>query len=405
MASEMDKRTDLNKLDGIEENFLKRIRRSRELRATTLSDEGINPGMFDYNGNLKPSKSILKKGISPTKEGRKVSMNTSTMVWEVAKEIGKVSNDGESGVSTNLNPSPNINANATEFEKDVPTTVNTASDKVLNSFASVLKHKVNRVAEIIELRIDECVEGAAMTIPLAAIEEVTSRFENTLYGYFVSKRLAYQESMNRVLDYGAWLSRRVPLLLNIWSPNFNLHKTEIKKGHSAYARALIEISAENVLKEDLVIAIPVGKAKGHSLASIRIEYEWRPPRCSTCLIFDHTDDKCPKLSKELTPAVVTNIELNHSKDVADDGFEIVKKKQNKKKKHQKQVDGVVLNKPSLNLHYRRVDKGDSSKNVAPMVDKGDSSKNVAPMSTGNVASTSSVPTTTSTIGSGTSAAK
>nr|GEU64375.1 hypothetical protein [Tanacetum cinerariifolium] len=357
---EMDKRTDLNKLNGIAENLLERIRRSRELRATTLSDEGINPGMFDYNGNLKPSKSILKKGISPTKEGRKVSMNASTMV---AKEIGKVSKDGESEVSTNPNPSPNINVNATEFEKDVATTVNTASDKVLNSFASILKHKVNRVAEIIELRNDECVEGAAVMIPLAAIEEVTSRFENTLYGYFVGKRLAYQvvenyvknvwskyglkriqlygefflfqfetkEGVNRV-DYGAWLIRRVPLLLNIWSPNSNLHKAEIKKvpldaytsdmclnswGRSAYARALIEISAEDVLKEDLVIVIPVGKDKGHSLASIRIEYEWRPPR----------------------------------------------------------------------------------------VDKGDSSKNVAPMSTGNVASTSSVPTTTSTNRSGASAAK
>nr|GEY11375.1 hypothetical protein [Tanacetum cinerariifolium] len=238
------------------ENLLERIRRSRELRATTLSDECINPGMFDYNGNLNPSKSILKKGISPTKEGRKVSMNASTMVWEVvtyytspikpvfnrddgylpnasdnepvqvAKEIGKVLNDGEI--------------------EDVATTVNTASDKVLNSFASVLKHKVNRVAEIMELRNDECVEGAAVMIPLAAIEEVTSRFENTLYGYFVGKR------MNRVLDYGAWLIRRVPLLLNIWSPNSDLHKA----GRSAYARALIEISAEDVLKEDLVIAIP-----------------------------------------------------------------------------------------------------------------------------------------------------
>nr|GEX43737.1 hypothetical protein [Tanacetum cinerariifolium] len=412
----MEKMTDLNKLDGITENLLERIRKSGESRVASLSDEGSNHGIFDYNDNLKPSKSILKKGKSPAKEGRKVSMNASTMAWEVAtdyaspikpvykhdadylpntsdnelvqvaNEIGKVSNDGESGVSKNPNPSHNVNANATDFEKDVAITVNTASDKVLNSFAYVLKHKVNRVAKIMELRNDECVEGTAVTIPLAAIEEVTSRFENTLYGYFVGKRLAYQvvennvknvwskyglkriqlhgefflfqfenkEGMNRVLDYGAWLIRRVPLLLNIWSPNSNLHKAEIKNvpGRSAYARALIKILVEDVLKEDLVIAIPVGKDKGHSLASIRTEYEWRPPRCSTCLIFDHTDDKCPKLSKVITPAVVTNVELNLSKDVADDGFE-----------------------------------------------------NVAPMSTGNVASNSSVPTTTSTIGSVASATK
>nr|GEU39994.1 hypothetical protein [Tanacetum cinerariifolium] len=104
------------------------------------------------------------------------------------------------------------------------------------------------------------------------------------------------------------------------------------------------------------------------------------------------DDKYRKFSKVVTPVVVTNVELNLSKDVADDGFEVAKKKQNKKKKHQKQVDRVVLNKPSLNLHYRRVDKDDSSKNVAPK-------------STGNVTSTSSMPTTTSTIGSVVSATK
>ncbi|GKF10852.1 hypothetical protein Tco_0048778, partial [Tanacetum coccineum] len=46
---------------------------------------------------------------------------------------------------------------------------------------------------------------------------------------------------------------------------------------------------------------------------------------------------------------------------AADGFEVVKKKRNKKKKHQKQVDGVVLNTPSLTLHYRQVDRGNSTK--------------------------------------------
>ncbi|GJY54967.1 zinc knuckle CX2CX4HX4C containing protein [Tanacetum coccineum] len=238
---------------------------------------------------------------------------------------------------------------------DATANMQPASDKVYNSFASVLKHTGKCVAEIVELRNEECVEGAAVTLPLAAIEEVSSRFENTLYGYFVGKRLAYQvvenyvnnvwskyglkriqlhgefflfqfetkEGMNRVLDYGSWLIRRVPLILNIWSPNCDLHKAEIKKvpvwvklhnvpivaysevglslittqigkpiqldaytsdmclnswGRSAYARALIEISADVILKEDLVIAIPIGKDKGHSLATIQIEYEWRPPR-------------------------------------------------------------------------------------------------------------------------------
>nr|GEZ00253.1 hypothetical protein [Tanacetum cinerariifolium] len=122
-------------------------------------------------------------------------------------------------------------------------------------------------------------------------------------------------------------------------------------GRSTYARALVEISVEVDLVGELVIAIPVGKDKGRSLATITIEYEWRPLRCSTCMIFDHTSEKCPKRPKEVQTEPVVN-----------DGFEVVKKKKNmSKNKQHKQVDGVKLSKPALNLHYRRVEKGETSK--------------------------------------------
>ncbi|GJT54739.1 hypothetical protein Tco_0989793 [Tanacetum coccineum] len=51
--------------------------------------------------------------------------------------------------------------------------------------------------------------------------------------------------------------------------------------YTKYARALIEISAERELMESIVIAIPLGKGKGHTLATIDIDYEWKPPLCST----------------------------------------------------------------------------------------------------------------------------
>nr|GEU84184.1 hypothetical protein [Tanacetum cinerariifolium] len=255
----------------------------------------------------------------------------------------------------------------------------------------------NKVMQINELRNEEHVEGAAMTLSLSAIEEVSSRFANTLYG---------------VLESGPWVIQMVPLILNVWSPGSDLHKAEIKKvpvwvklhhvpivaysevglslittqigkpieldtytgnmclnswGRSAYARALIEISADEVLKEDLVIAIPVEKDKGHSLVNIKIEYEWRPPRCSTFLIFNHVNDKCHKLPKVVSSAVVNDVIVDaakHSNGTDDDGFEVVKKKRNRKKKLQKHVYGVALSKPSLNLHYRRVDKENSTKGFA-----------------------------------------
>nr|GEV83317.1 hypothetical protein [Tanacetum cinerariifolium] len=126
-------------------------------------------------------------------------------------------------------------------------------------------------------------------------------------------------------------------------------------GRSTYARVLIEVSAENDLKDELVVAIPVGKDRGHTLATISIEYEWKPPRCSTCLVFAHTSDNCPTLPKE-TPVAP-------NKDNAD-GFTVVQKKksgkanQNQKKK---QIEGIRLTKFAFNLQYRKVDKGESSK--------------------------------------------
>ncbi|GKC90455.1 zinc knuckle CX2CX4HX4C containing protein, partial [Tanacetum coccineum] len=122
-------------------------------------------------------------------------------------------------------------------------------------------------------------------------------------------------------------------------------------GRSTYARALIEVLANNEIMESLTIAIPVGKDKGHTLATIDIKYEWKPPRCSTCMIFDHFTDKCPKLPKE-------NIQTNTD----DEGFVEVKKKKNmNKSRPQRQVDGIRLSKPPPKLFYRRVETGDSSK--------------------------------------------
>ncbi|GJR76641.1 hypothetical protein Tco_0089006 [Tanacetum coccineum] len=65
-------------------------------------------------------------------------------------------------------------------------------NKVSNSFASVLQHKhTKKTVAISELRNNEQVEGAAVVIPMEAVKEVSSAFDNTLYGYFIGKRLAF----------------------------------------------------------------------------------------------------------------------------------------------------------------------------------------------------------------------
>ncbi|GJT00876.1 zinc knuckle CX2CX4HX4C containing protein, partial [Tanacetum coccineum] len=128
------------------------------------------------------------------------------------------------------------------------------------SFASILQHKhTKKTMAVSELRNDERVEGAAVVIPMEVVKEVSSAFNNTLYGYFIGKRLAFplvenyvkntwakfglrhvmhkngffffqfstREGMEKVLESGPWLVRFVPLILNIWSPNAKLTKDEV----------------------------------------------------------------------------------------------------------------------------------------------------------------------------------
>ncbi|GJZ77351.1 zinc knuckle CX2CX4HX4C containing protein, partial [Tanacetum coccineum] len=183
---------------------------------------------------------------------------------------------------------------------------------VSNSFASVLQHKHTKKTVVVsELRNNEQVEGAAVVIPIKAVKEVSLAFDNMLYGYFIGKRLAFplvenyfstREGIEKVLESGPWLVHLVPLILNIWSPNAKLIKDKVRvapvwvKLHNVpilaysehdpwekctYARVLIEMKAEMALLDTLVVAIPFNNGKGHSLDTIEVEYEWRPPRCAT----------------------------------------------------------------------------------------------------------------------------
>nr|GEY36233.1 zinc knuckle CX2CX4HX4C [Tanacetum cinerariifolium] len=97
-------------------------------------------------------------------------------------------------------------------------------------------------------------------------------------------------------------------------------------GRSTYARVLIEVSVVNDLMDSMVVAIPLSNGKGHSFATVEVEYEWRPPRCA------------------------------------------VKRKKHKSNQNVKsrQVEGIRLSKPAHNFYYRKVEKGETSK----VADKG-----------------------------------
>ncbi|GKF10851.1 zinc knuckle CX2CX4HX4C containing protein, partial [Tanacetum coccineum] len=120
-----------------------------------------------------------------------------------------------------------------------------------------------------------------------------------------------------------------PIMLDRYTSNMCVNSW----GRNSYARALIEVSAKTTLLDSIIVAIPFPNGKGHSMETIEIEYEWQPPRCETCNIFNHNDNQCPK--KEKVP-------VQNEKD--NDGFMEVKCKGGKGKQfvNTKQIHGNYM---------------------------------------------------------------
>ncbi|GKF58472.1 hypothetical protein Tco_0172009, partial [Tanacetum coccineum] len=65
-------------------------------------------------------------------------------------------------------------------------------------------------------------------------------------------------------------------------------------GRSSFARVMIELRADVELKDNIVIAMPKITREGHYTCNVRVEYEWKPPKCSSCKVFGHIHEECPK---------------------------------------------------------------------------------------------------------------
>ncbi|GJW83365.1 hypothetical protein Tco_0156510 [Tanacetum coccineum] len=239
---------------------------------------------------------------------------------------------------------------------------------ILNNFTFKMSKIMNIGGE------ENQVTASDFVLPLATIAEVKHRFANSLVGFFVGKTMAFTlvenyvkntwtkfgfqkviknedgffffkfatlKGLEQVIEQGPWLIRSSPLILNKWTPNLVLKKDEVTKigkpimldaftssmcvdpwGRLGYALALIEVSAEKPLKHEVIMAFPEEDGLGHTLETIRVEYEWKPPLCIDCHVFRHSQEQCPMRVKE---------QISEAKAVDNDGFTKVTKK--KKTKH------------------------------------------------------------------------
>ncbi|GJY92694.1 hypothetical protein Tco_0508476 [Tanacetum coccineum] len=216
-----------------------------------------------------------------------------------------------------------------------------------------------------------------------------------------------QTGLEQVLEQGPWMIRNTPIMLNKWSPNMSLTKDKVTKvpvwvkmhkvpivayyedgpsliatqvgtpimldtftsdmcadpwGRLGFARALIEVSVDQELKQEVIMVVPKVDGTGHTMECIRMEYEWKPPLCLDCHVFGHNKEQCPKRVMESAP---------NSKEVQTDGFTMVsdRKKNGKAKEHSndqphKKFGGVKLPKPNTFVYRPKVantkDKGEAS---------------------------------------------
>nr|GEV87960.1 hypothetical protein [Tanacetum cinerariifolium] len=153
-------------------------------------------------------------------------------------------------------------------------------------------------------------ELADVLITMSSVLEAQARFENTLYGYFIRKKVVFPivemyifntwekygvkrvmedkndfffiqftcaTSLERVLEHGPWLICNAPFILRKWSQSYVLSKKELTfvlvwikfHGGMDYVRALVDIRVDRALIETMVISIPNSIGNGVSMHTIK----------------------------------------------------------------------------------------------------------------------------------------
>nr|GEY81380.1 hypothetical protein [Tanacetum cinerariifolium] len=102
----------------------------------------------------------------------------------------------------------------------------------------------------------------------------------------------------------------------------SLSKDKVTKGCLGFARALIEVTAEKELKNQVTMVVPMVTDEGYSMAKMDVVYEWKPSRCDECLVFGYMKEQCPKRVSDTPKKIVA---------VQNDGFTTVVNRKNKGK--------------------------------------------------------------------------
>ncbi|GKD42948.1 zinc knuckle CX2CX4HX4C containing protein [Tanacetum coccineum] len=246
------------------------------------------------------------------------------------------------------------------------------------------------------------------------------------HGFFMFQ-FDNQTGMEKVIEGGPWRIQLVPFMLNVWMPNTLLKKDKVTHvplwvkmhnvpivayskvglelisakvgslmrldahtnficlnswGRSDYARALMEMSADKPLVDSVDIDIPRDDGNGYTTANIWIEFEWQPPRCGTCKIFDHLESVCPmkRVAGPLKKSDKQAVEKKDKRLVHATG----NKGKGKQVSSQCFIKGYRVNIPKSKLVYRAVIKPQGDNNVASNMEQSlDTTKKPSPSDSSN----------------------
>nr|GEW04534.1 hypothetical protein [Tanacetum cinerariifolium] len=154
--------------------------------------------------------------------------------------------------------------------------------------------------------------GIDVVVPVDSIRAISERFANIAYGFFLGKKVAYPVVANYedVSTVPVWVKfRGVPvtafsedglssIATKLGTPlMFDSYTSDIcmqSWGRSSYVRVMIELRPDVELKDKIIVAMPKITREGHYTCNVRVEYEWKPLRCSSCKVFGHIHEECPK---------------------------------------------------------------------------------------------------------------
>ncbi|GJU02370.1 hypothetical protein Tco_1112708 [Tanacetum coccineum] len=146
-----------------------------------------------------------------------------------------------------------------------------ALNEGLTSYAKLITGEPSRKSVYFLTLLASTGNEADVATSLESVQAVSERCANTVYDFFLGKRVAYpfssKDVMDEMLENGSW---------------------------SSYARAMIEFRADVELKDTIMVAMPKLIGERFYMCTIRIEYDCKPPRCSSCKVFGHVLDECPE---------------------------------------------------------------------------------------------------------------